>query len=374
MDLTDFAAWPNCATGPQGGPVDKSCAALDMDGDGDIDLSDFATLQNTFEPIGITADDCGDAQSITATGRFAFDNSAATTDGSSHTACAFFGEDQIDRDLWVCWTSACDATVFVDACGMTAVDTKIAVYEGCACPQGDDTLLACNDDACDRQSMVSFTSTAGQDYLIRVGTFPGQAGGSGSVRIRCGLASCPGSGECFASHETPGCKSQDCCETTCTRDPFCCDSVWDEVCVDEALGLCAGSFTACAKDAGDCTLARPFICGGGANDGELCNDYADCPEGSCQGQGGCDDVDCCNAVCQSDPYCCLDTWDEFCTQLEATICFGTCRAGAGDCHAPNGSAGCEDEACCAAVCSEDPFCCQVDWDATCATTAAAICP
>ncbi len=43
--------------------------------------------------------------------------------------------------------------------------------------------------------------------------------------------------------------------------------------------------------------------------------------------------------------------------------------GAGDCCVGNGSPGCDDEACCSAICAIDPFCCDVTWDGTCADEA-----
>jgi hypothetical protein len=39
--------------------------------------------------------------------------------------------------------------------------------------------------------------------------------------------------------------------------------------------------------------------------------------------------------------------------------------GEGSCCAPNGTPGCDDEACCAAVCACDPFCCDTEWDVFC---------
>jgi len=48
MDLTDFANWSACMTGPQGGPYEVGCEAFDFDGDGDVDLGDLASWQNAF--------------------------------------------------------------------------------------------------------------------------------------------------------------------------------------------------------------------------------------------------------------------------------------------------------------------------------------
>jgi hypothetical protein len=329
-----------------------------------------------------TSDNCGDATTLCDDeGSFAFDNTAATADGPPHTGCVFFGEDQIDHDVWSCWTAPCSGTVFISTCdGNTAVDTKIAVYEGCDCPVTDARLLSCNDDVCDTQSVVTFEAVAGQNYLLRLGTFPDEAGGAGSVQITCGLDACEqGEGDCFAAHASPGCDSEDCCERVCAIDPFCCDTEWDAVCADEADGFCGAGFGACGAGAGACTD----------------------PE---NGTPGCEDVDCCNAVCRADPFCCgvggeEGIWDELCAEAEAAICRSTCGPRRGDCFAKvcsggtgagnacetdddcagggtcigNGTAGCELEDCCANVCPRDPYCCQVDWDPACADMARSLC-
>jgi hypothetical protein len=137
-------------------------------------------------------------------------------------------------------------------------------------------------------------------------------------------------------------------------------------------------------------------------------------------------------VCQIDPLCCNNEWDQACVSLAQKICglpcngkcpgdfnddgnvdggdlglllarweelgcgdlnndgsvdggdiglllslFGSCS----DCGLPNTGgcfevseyAGCEDEVCCELVCTEDPVCCQNGWDAFCASAAAKIC-
>ncbi len=44
-------------------------------------------------------------------------------------------------------------------------------------------------------------------------------------------------------------------------------------------------------------------------------------------------------------------------------------ATAGDCFAANGSPGCDLFDCCEFICDQDPFCCETDWDAICAAAA-----
>ena len=49
--------------------------------------------------------------------------------------------------------------------------------------------------------------------------------------------------------------------------------------------------------------------------------------------------------------------------------FPECNAGAGDCCSSNGSPGCDEPDCCNAICDADPFCCDVTWDGICAAAA-----
>jgi hypothetical protein len=299
----------------------------------------------------IDADDCVNASAIAGAGAFRFDNALAVLDGPAHRACHFFREDQIDRDVWACWTAPCSATIFVQTCGLTAVDTKIAVYEGCDCPTSEINPVSCNDDLCDTQTLATFEAVAGQSYLVRVGTFPGELGGPGAVSITCGAVNCPGVGECFSAHATPGCDDEECCERTCSVDPFCCDVEWDNECATRAAFECTGSFLACAPEAGDCSADN--------------------------GTPGCDDTDCCNAVCAADLFCCSDNWDDLCACESSVVCdgnFDMCGPGAGSCTADNSTPGCENADCCAIVCAEDPFCCCDAWDPTCADEALILCP
>ena len=48
VDLTDFAEWTPCLTGPDGGPIDSGCIPFDFDNDGDVDLQDFAIFGQEF--------------------------------------------------------------------------------------------------------------------------------------------------------------------------------------------------------------------------------------------------------------------------------------------------------------------------------------
>ncbi len=48
VDLEDFARMPDCLTGPDLGPVEIGCEAFDFDTDGDVDVGDFAAFQAVY--------------------------------------------------------------------------------------------------------------------------------------------------------------------------------------------------------------------------------------------------------------------------------------------------------------------------------------
>ena len=48
VDLTDFANWPGCVTGPDIAPYGAGCGGFDFNGDMDVDLGDFAGFQAVF--------------------------------------------------------------------------------------------------------------------------------------------------------------------------------------------------------------------------------------------------------------------------------------------------------------------------------------
>ena len=142
------------------------------------------------------SDDCSTADAIAGTGSFSFDNTLATTglNGQNNSpACTFSGLTAIAKDVWFLWTAPTTGVVILSDCGQTTVDTKVAVYDwtaiGSVCPANAaaSTVVGCNDDISDGdlQSRTFWNATAGNQYLIQLGSFPAAApiGGPGTFTI-----------------------------------------------------------------------------------------------------------------------------------------------------------------------------------------------
>ena len=335
----------NCTPAECGDGTRNATAGEECD-DGNTTAGDGCDEDCQAE-AGPANDTCANPTPI-GDGETSFSNEGATTDGPDEGAiCSFSGYSHIESDIWYCHEATCDDELIVSLCGSEHNDTKMAVYLGCQCPTA--APIACSDDDCGVgfESRITLQAQAGQSYLIRIGGFEGEQG-SGIINILCGVETCePGAGDCFTAHEGRGCGDPECCQTTCEVDRFCCDVEWDDFCAGEAVGLCTGSFPACAADAGSCASAN--------------------------GTPGCDRVDCCNTVCMTDPFCCVDTWDDICADEAFVPCRLACGGQSGSCFTANSSPGCSDVDCCEAVCDQDELCCEFRWDDECAALAATEC-
>lgn len=133
------------------------------------------------------SDGCGAAAAISGYGQWSFDLAGSTTDGVGHGLCNASSSNQLWRDRWWAWTASANGPVRVETCGLSGLDTRVAVYSPAAvCPPADEYLIACDDDSCGFQSSVTFVARAGQQYLIRLGRYglsEPAAGGTGMFRV-----------------------------------------------------------------------------------------------------------------------------------------------------------------------------------------------
>ena len=126
---------------------------------------------------------------------------------------------------------------------------------------------------------------------------PNDAGGGGGGT--CSHPICAS-----GSSLTPGCDT--CAGQVCSQDPYCCNTLWDNVCVSEVGSVCGQT------------------CGGGGGDagggGSTCS-HPICSAGG-KLKSSCDT--CANDVCSQDPYCCNTLWDNVCVSEVGSICGQTC--------------------------------------------------
>ena len=125
----------------------------------------------------VGSDSCTTPFVIVGTGTFPFDNTTATTgaEGQAEALCNLVGAGTtILQDVWFTWTATQTGVARVNTCGVSTIDTKIAIYDGATCPAA--AAIACNDDACTGfQSTVTFNCVAGNSYMIQLGLYPGTA-------------------------------------------------------------------------------------------------------------------------------------------------------------------------------------------------------
>lgn len=218
--------------------------------------------------------------------------------------------------------------------------------------------------------------------------------------LECTACGSPESGDCFVVNMTAGCQDELCCVQVCGFDPYCCDAVWDQFCVQAAGEFCILNIPACIEIGPGVTCLQahdepgcsdPYCC-------ELvCTIRIDCCDiawdetcaiialNACSGCGlstagpcmiphaepFCDYAPCCDAVCQILPDCCTDSWDASCVSTAESACCG--MATSGSCFEITGSPFCNDPDCCSMVCNQDLFCCITSWDDLCLDLAFQLC-
>jgi hypothetical protein len=163
------------------------------------------------------------------------------------------------------------------------------------------------------------------------------------------------------------------CLVTGTSNPWA-----SELCFTASAGttyyIAVGGFASGTNGSGSMTISEG--CGGGG--GGICSASSnDCC--SPNTTPFCSDSDCCNTVCQFDPFCCETEWDSQCAGEASEFCASCggggsgCGQGSQSCCVANAGPYCSDASCCNTVCGFDPWCCNVQWDAICADEAASNC-
>ncbi len=162
---------------------------------------------------GVPGDSC--ASPIALSSSFAvtaYDATGATTDGQALDGfCDYgdFGDEQCHNDIWFTYTPNVGGCTYISTLGLAGYDTRLAVYNSTACQPAQSSVLACVDDeeiptATPFEAGLDVTLTAGQTYMIRLGTYSaGTAAGAGSIRIAPGPVADGNNGG--ANVGAPGC-------------------------------------------------------------------------------------------------------------------------------------------------------------------------
>ncbi len=155
------------------------------------------------------------------------------------------------------------------------------------------------------------------------------------------VSQCVGEGGCCVANGTPGCGDMACTAAICAEDPFCCDTEWDGLCASAATTepVCQGVSN--CPDCGNGMLEPAEICDGDDLDGE-----------TCETQGFDSGTLACAANCQD---------------FQIAQCVAS-----GPCCTSNPTVGCEAGVCMESICAFDPFCCEVQWDGACASSAQSV--
>ncbi len=71
-------------------------------------------------------------------------------------------------DAYICWSPTFDGVVEISTCGATQMDTQIAFFEGCICPDELSVPLCCDDNVCGKQTSILCDVQCGMRYTILV--------------------------------------------------------------------------------------------------------------------------------------------------------------------------------------------------------------
>ena len=216
------------------------------------------------------------AASIALEGYTPFTNIYAMTDWGV-VSCGFGGAPFLN-EVFFTFTATQSGDYQIETCtGSVPFDTGIEVYS--ACPEVGGAQLACNDDGtgCPAfSSDVYFTATAGTTYTILMGGWNGATGTTEMNIVYVGDAPSCGDasmGDCCVAGSGPFCSDLECCTTVCGLDAFCCNTMWDQICAQQAAGLCSvcgGSGEPPVND--ECSAAIPAVLGANNINNALAND------------------------------------------------------------------------------------------------------
>ena len=225
---------------------DQSCVDLALDPDLGCGLYVYECPTGSSFP----ANNCPTGATVVSGGdSLAFNTLTASTVGPRQPQCnSADADEQIWSDLWYSFTAPGDGSFSASTCGTASFDTKIAIYDignGTYNPADlPDLFIACNEDGPDCPDSTSFLEIlveANVTYLVRLGGFL-EATGSGTIAFvytpEPSVCGDPNAGNCCETSITPFCADGACCDAVCAIEAFCCETEWDQSCVNLAFATC----------------------------------------------------------------------------------------------------------------------------------------
>ena len=191
--------------------------------------------------------------------------------------------------------------------------------------------------------------------------------------VESGTETGPGDGDCCEVHGDLGCENDEIAACVCASDPYCCDTFWDSLCVEEVeslgCGFCGG--TSSVSTSAEAVTTSPetdsWDAGTGGWDDPI-------PPGDCCEPNEvpwCEDVELAQCVCAQAPHCCDFVWDEECVDLVVALGCGDCGWGTTSATGstggglPDGEPCIDNEMCEGGLCWADDFSANLTCQSSC---------
>ena len=121
---------------------------------------------------GVVGDTCDDPLSMVGSGTIDVDMSLMVVPSAQdwmEKEC-FASNPSHQIDAYICWTSDVDGLIEISTCGGTLLNTQLAVFAGCGCPNKEIQSTCCNDNGCDKQSLIRCEVSCDEQYMVLLST------------------------------------------------------------------------------------------------------------------------------------------------------------------------------------------------------------
>ena len=190
-----------CDTNPESQPnytgcTQTSCGTPDparnyMDYSQDSCMNNFTEEQNKrmrcildHYRVQLPCDDCGTAPdndecagaiALVSGPNDASSTGASTSGVNAPISCSSVSGPQVENDVWFSWTAPENGFLTLGTCGAD-FDSRIVVWNGSGCPSSGSPIVACSDNDCGDDAVLTTLVFGGQQMIIQVGSPSGESG------------------------------------------------------------------------------------------------------------------------------------------------------------------------------------------------------